>query len=88
MATPTESPPFGGISVLLNVDHSQLPPPGDASSYKEISSTAQGAQALDKTLLVSFFTTVLLFEPEVTQRQWADPPFTVHRVTHSQLKLL
>ena len=37
------------------------PPPGDASSYKEFSSTAQSlrAHALDKTLFVSFLTTVI-----------------------------
>jgi len=43
--------------------------PGDAPSYKEISSTAQGAQALDKTMHVSFFTTVIVFEQEVTVRR-------------------
>ena len=65
--------PFGGISVLLNGDLFQLPPPGDAPSYKEISSTAQSAQALGKALYISLFTTVIVFEPEVTQRQRADP---------------
>jgi len=37
---------------------------------------AQEVQALDKALFVSFFTTVFLFKPEVTQHQRADPLFT------------
>jgi len=35
--------PFGGISVLLNGDLFQLPPPGDAPSYKEIASSRLAA---------------------------------------------
>ena len=39
--------------MLLNGDFFELLPPGDAPSYKEFSSTAQGAQALDKALYVT-----------------------------------
>jgi len=54
--------------VLLNGNLFQLPPSGDAPSYKEISSTAQNAKALGEALYVSLFTIVILFELEVTSR--------------------